>query len=116
MMRKASDGGGSENRDDHATFSALLEDSAEDLYERAPCGYLSTLLDGTIAKINTTLLNWLGHQRGDLVGRKTFSDLLTVGGGSTTRRTSLRCCACRERSAESLWNSRRPTAAVCRYW
>ncbi|MFF3661046.1 SpoIIE family protein phosphatase [Streptomyces olivochromogenes] len=80
MMRKASGGGGSENRDDHATFSALLEDSAEDLYERAPCGYLSTLLDGTIAKINTTLLNWLGHQRGDLVGRKTFSDLLTVGG------------------------------------
>ncbi|MET7727346.1 SpoIIE family protein phosphatase [Streptomyces mirabilis] len=80
MMRKASDGGGSENRDDHAAFSALLEDSAEDLYERAPCGYLSTLLDGTIAKINTTLLDWLGHQRGDLVGRKTFSDLLTVGG------------------------------------
>ncbi|MFE2566114.1 SpoIIE family protein phosphatase [Streptomyces mirabilis] len=80
MMRKASDGGSSENRDDHAAFSALLEDSAEDLYERAPCGYLSTLLDGTIAKINTTLLNWLGHQRGDLVGRKTFSDLLTVGG------------------------------------
>ncbi|MEU1033962.1 SpoIIE family protein phosphatase [Streptomyces mirabilis] len=80
MMRKATDGGGSENRDDHAAFSALLEDNAEDLYESAPCGYLSTLLDGTIAKINTTLLNWLGHQRGDLVGRKTFSDLLTVGG------------------------------------
>ncbi|MFE4818462.1 SpoIIE family protein phosphatase [Streptomyces sp. NPDC056704] len=79
-MRKATDGGGSENRDDHAAFSALLEDNAEDLYESAPCGYLSTLLDGTIAKINTTLLNWLGHQRGDLVGRKTFSDLLTVGG------------------------------------
>ncbi|HET6856880.1 MAG TPA: SpoIIE family protein phosphatase [Streptomyces sp.] len=67
-------------RDDRAVFSALLEDSAEDLYENAPCGYLSTLLDGRIAKINTTLLNWLGYDRGDLVGRKTFSDLLTVGG------------------------------------
>ncbi|WP_411103295.1 SpoIIE family protein phosphatase [Streptomyces sp. cmx-4-9] len=66
--------------DDQAVFSALLEDSAEDLYEHAPCGYLSTLLDGTIAKINTTLLNWLGYARGDLVGRRTFSDLLTVGG------------------------------------
>ncbi|MFG2780277.1 PP2C family protein-serine/threonine phosphatase [Streptomyces prunicolor] len=66
--------------DDHATFSALLEDSAEDLYEHAPCGYLSTLLDGTIAKINTTLLDWLGYDHGDLVGRRTFSDLLTVGG------------------------------------
>ncbi|MFF3323564.1 PP2C family protein-serine/threonine phosphatase [Streptomyces sp. NPDC002889] len=66
--------------DDQAAFSALLEDSAEDLYEHAPCGYLSTQLDGKIAKINATLLDWLGYQRDDLVGRKTFSDLLTVGG------------------------------------
>lgn len=66
--------------DDRAGFSALLEDSTDDLYEHAPCGYVSTLLDGTIAKINTTLLDWLGHERGDLVGRGTFSDLLTVGG------------------------------------
>ncbi|OON81583.1 PP2C family protein-serine/threonine phosphatase [Streptomyces tsukubensis] len=66
--------------DEHAMFSALLEDSAEDLYEHAPCGYLSTLLDGRIAKINTTLLDWLGYARADLVGRKSFSDLLTVGG------------------------------------
>ncbi|MFK0019683.1 SpoIIE family protein phosphatase [Streptomyces sp. NPDC090798] len=80
MMCKPSRSESSESRDDHATFSALLEDSAEDLYEHAPCGYLSTLLDGTIAKINTTLLDWLGYRRGDLVGRKTFSDLLTVGG------------------------------------
>jgi sigma-B regulation protein RsbU (phosphoserine phosphatase) len=61
-------------------FSALLEDSAEDLYEHAPCGYLSTLLDGTIAKINTTLLGWLGYERDDVVGRRRFADLLTVGG------------------------------------
>ncbi|MEV6876692.1 SpoIIE family protein phosphatase [Amycolatopsis sp. NPDC051128] len=61
-------------------FSALLEDSAEDLYEHAPCGYLSTLLDGTIAKINTTLLNWLGYERDEVVGRRRFPDLLTVGG------------------------------------
>ncbi|GGM88861.1 histidine kinase [Lentzea pudingi] len=62
------------------TFSALLEDSAEDLYEHAPCGYLSTLMDGTIAKINTTLLGWLGFERAELIGRRRFSDLLTVGG------------------------------------
>jgi sigma-B regulation protein RsbU (phosphoserine phosphatase) len=61
-------------------FPALLEDSAEDLYEHAPCGYLSTLMDGTIAKINTTLLGWLGHRRDELVGRRRFADLLTVGG------------------------------------
>ncbi|WP_439382858.1 PP2C family protein-serine/threonine phosphatase [Amycolatopsis lexingtonensis] len=61
-------------------FSALLEDSAEDLYEHAPCGYLSTLLDGTIAKINATLLGWLGRERDDVVGRLRFAELLTVGG------------------------------------
>ena len=61
-------------------FLAALEDSAEDLYENAPCGYLSTQLDGTIMKVNGTLLGWLGHTREDLVGRRRFSDLLTVGG------------------------------------
>ncbi|GHC97575.1 hypothetical protein GCM10010313_05260 [Streptomyces violarus] len=63
-----------------AAFTALLEDSAEDLYESAPCGYLSTMMDGTIAKINTTLLDWLGLEREAVVGRKRFTDLLTVGG------------------------------------
>ncbi|MEU1117324.1 MULTISPECIES: SpoIIE family protein phosphatase [unclassified Streptomyces] len=71
---------GSGSAEERAQFSALLEDSAEDLYEHAPCGYLSTLLDGRIAKVNATLLDWLGYERGDLVGSRHFSDLLTVGG------------------------------------
>ena len=66
--------------DASSALSALLEDNPEDLYENAPCGYLSTLMDGTIAKINTTLLTWLGHRREELVGRRRFTDLLTVGG------------------------------------
>ncbi|WP_199439815.1 SpoIIE family protein phosphatase [Umezawaea beigongshangensis] len=75
------DGGADDARDDSAAaFSALLEDSAEDLYEHAPCGYLSTLLDGRIAKINTTMLGWLGYTREQVVGRLRFADLLTVGG------------------------------------
>ncbi|MEU0435956.1 SpoIIE family protein phosphatase [Streptomyces sp. NPDC006290] len=72
-----------EEQDMEATdvaFTALLEDSAEELYEQAPCGYLSTLMDGTIAKINTTLLEWLGLSRRQVVGRMRFTDLLTVGG------------------------------------
>ncbi|QNA77169.1 SpoIIE family protein phosphatase [Streptomyces sp. So13.3] len=78
---KDSDASGDDVHDaERAQFSALLEDSAEDLYDNAPCGYLSTLLDGRIAKVNTTLLDWLGHTRAELVGRKRFSDLLTVGG------------------------------------
>ncbi|MEV1115111.1 SpoIIE family protein phosphatase [Actinosynnema sp. NPDC049800] len=65
---------------DREAFSALLEDSADDLYENAPCGYLSTMLDGQIAKVNGTLLRWLGYERVQLVGRLRFADLLTVGG------------------------------------
>ncbi|MFI5931874.1 PP2C family protein-serine/threonine phosphatase [Actinoplanes sp. NPDC051494] len=63
-----------------SAFPAMLEDNIDDLYDTAPCGNLSTLLDGTIAKVNATLLGWLGYRREDLVGRKRFSDLLTVGG------------------------------------
>jgi sigma-B regulation protein RsbU (phosphoserine phosphatase) len=63
-----------------AALLALLEDSTEDLYENAPCGYLSTLPDGQIAKVNATLLGWLGYAREDLVGRRRFAELLTVGG------------------------------------
>ncbi|WP_373283751.1 PP2C family protein-serine/threonine phosphatase [Nocardia tenerifensis] len=80
-MRQADDdraGGGADEA--NPAFSALLEDSAEDLYEHAPCGYLSTLMDGTIAKINATLLDWLGYRRDELVGRRRFTDLLSVGG------------------------------------
>lgn len=73
-----------DNEDDEegptAAFAALLEDSVEELYENAPCGYLSTLMDGTIAKINGTLLAWLGQERDAVVGRMRFTDLLTVGG------------------------------------
>jgi PAS domain S-box-containing protein len=60
--------------------SALLEESAEDLYENAPCGYLSALPGGTIVKVNQTFLTWTGHRREDLVGRRRFQDLLTAGG------------------------------------
>ncbi|WUU80233.1 SpoIIE family protein phosphatase [Streptomyces cellulosae] len=80
MNPGAADDPGAETPGARPAFSSLLEDSAEDLYESAPCGYLSTLMDGTIAKINATLLGWLGLSREEVVGRKRFSDLLTVGG------------------------------------
>ena len=73
-------GPGREGGDGRAEFSALLEDDAEELYDHAPCGHLSTMLDGRIVKINATLLDWLGHTRADLVGRRRFSDLLSIGG------------------------------------
>ena len=62
------------------SVNALLAESAEELYESATCGYLSTLLDGTIVRINTTLLEWLGLERSAVVGRMRFAELLTMGG------------------------------------
>jgi PAS domain S-box-containing protein len=58
----------------------LLEESAEDLYENAPCGYVSTLPDGLVVKVNGTLLRWTGYAREDLVLRKRWQELLSVPG------------------------------------
>jgi PAS domain S-box-containing protein len=58
----------------------LLEESAEDLYENAPCGYLSALPGGTIVKVNQTFLSWTGYAREALLGGRKFQDLLTAGG------------------------------------
>lgn len=48
-----------------------------DLYENAPCGYLSMLPDGRIFKANATLGNWTGYARDDLA-QKRFPDILTI--------------------------------------
>ncbi|HET6628085.1 MAG TPA: SpoIIE family protein phosphatase [Nocardioidaceae bacterium] len=63
-----------------AFYRALLDDDPEKLYEQAPCGYLSTTPDGSIVKVNTTFLTWTGYSREDLVGVRSFVDLLTPGG------------------------------------
>ncbi len=63
-----------------AFIEALADDDPEELYQRAPCGYLSVTPTGTIVKVNDTFLTWTGFQRDDLVGRKRFVDLLTPGG------------------------------------
>lgn len=63
-----------------AGTEAALDESLEDLYEHAPCGYLSTLPDGSIVRVNETLLRWTGYGREELVGRRRFIDLLTPGG------------------------------------
>jgi sigma-B regulation protein RsbU (phosphoserine phosphatase) len=64
---------------DDEFFVALLEDDPEKLYDRAPCGYLTTTGDGTIRKVNETFLAMTGYHRDGVLGRR-FADLLTVGG------------------------------------
>jgi PAS domain S-box-containing protein len=60
--------------------SPALEESAEELYENAPCGYLSTLPNGVIVKANQTFLTWMGYTRAELLAGMRFQDLLTRGG------------------------------------
>ncbi len=62
-----------------AFYGALAEDDAEELYDNAPCAYLSTLTDGTIIKVNQTFLAWSGYERHSLVGHTRFRDLLAPG-------------------------------------
>ncbi len=57
-----------------------LIETAEELYESAPCGYLSTLPDGSVVGANQTFLGWIGMERNDLVGHRRFQDFLSVGG------------------------------------
>jgi PAS domain S-box-containing protein len=59
---------------------AVPVESAEDLYEYAPCGYLSTLPDGTIARVNQTFLALVGGNRTELLGGQRVQDLMTVPG------------------------------------
>ncbi len=63
---------------DRAFYDALVDDDAEELYENAPCAYLSMLPDGSIAKVNATFTAWTGHDRDDVIGRR-FQDLLAPG-------------------------------------
>ena len=63
-----------------AELAALMGDDTDELWDNAPCGNLATMPDGTVVRINRTLLGWLGHTREQVVGRRRFLDLLTVSG------------------------------------
>ena len=62
-----------------AFIDALVEDDAEELYDNAPCAYLSARPDGTIVKANQTFLTWTGYDRDEVVGRRRFQELLPPG-------------------------------------
>ena len=54
-----------------------LEDF-EDLYETAPCGYVSISPDGHIVKANRTIAQWLGFEPDELVA-KALHDIISFG-------------------------------------
>ncbi len=63
---------------DAALSEALNESSA--VYNDAGAGFWSLGADGTILKVNDTMLHWLGYARDEVVGLKKVTDLLTVEG------------------------------------
>jgi PAS domain S-box-containing protein len=73
-----------ERREDAEALNDLergdpFSESAEELYDHAPAGYLSSLLDGRIVRVNETLLRWTGYTRDALVREKRLHDLLAPG-------------------------------------
>ena len=53
-------------------------ESFEDLFQHAPCGYISMRTDGTIFRANATIADWLGCAGADLIGRR-LQEFLTIG-------------------------------------
>lgn len=60
------------------TACVVTDDDLVDLYEHAPCGYLSVTLGGEIIRSNHTFAQWSGRPPGELLGLR-FSSLLAVG-------------------------------------
>jgi len=50
----------------------------QELYEHAPCGYVFTLPDGRITRVNKTFTVWIDRSRDELIATTRFQDLLTV--------------------------------------
>jgi PAS domain S-box-containing protein len=67
-------------RPELARVEQLLDEDLAAIYEEAPAGYLSTLPDGTIVKVNGTFLRWTGFARADLVQRRRLQDLFGTPG------------------------------------
>ncbi|MGR9461989.1 PAS domain-containing sensor histidine kinase [Rhizobium leguminosarum] len=61
------------------TQISMPAEDLEDLYENAPCGYLSLQPDGRIVKVNRTLSTWIGIPAEQLLGKR-LHDLLNTSG------------------------------------
>ena len=57
-----------------------VEESALDLYEHAPCGYLSTDPDWLILRVNQTFLEWTGYRERGARRRQALPGPADVGG------------------------------------
>jgi sigma-B regulation protein RsbU (phosphoserine phosphatase) len=67
------------SEDDPSAIGTPPVEDLGDLYEHAPCGYLSILPNGCIFKVNATFSTWVGFSGEQLLG-KHLHDLLNVAG------------------------------------
>lgn len=58
---------------------SLLQESAAELYEYGPCGFLTMLPDGVVVRANHTFLQWTGYAPSDVTDRP-FQNLLDTPG------------------------------------
>lgn len=56
-----------------------------DLYNHAPCGYHSLDANSIFIRVNDTELSWLGYSREEVIGKKTFDQLLTADSAEVYR-------------------------------
>jgi len=56
----------------------MTTDGWRDLFDRAPCGLLSTDVDGTVTSVNDTFLRWTSRERHEVLGTY-FMDHLSLG-------------------------------------
>jgi phosphoserine phosphatase RsbU/P len=54
-------------------------DDFEDMFENSPCGYITLETNGRIARVNKTLLGWIGRSTDEMIGKR-FSDFLNMAG------------------------------------
>ena len=54
-------------------------DDFADMFDNAPCGYVTLLPNGRVQRVNQTLLSWTGHTAEQMTGER-FSDFLNMAG------------------------------------
>jgi sigma-B regulation protein RsbU (phosphoserine phosphatase) len=60
--------------------AAELGPEAQALLDAAPCALMQTTPDGTFLRVNRMFCSWVGASAEQLVGKRKFQDLLSVGG------------------------------------
>lgn len=75
MTEPAAPGGGQA-----ATEPGIPVDDLARLVDSSPMGYVTSGPDGRIDHVNTTFVRWLGFERSELVGKRSFQQLLAPGG------------------------------------